>query len=151
VYTFRVATGSIRASDEDRERAAALLRAHYAAGRLDLAELERRLERAWVAVYRRDLRLLLCDLPLDLRARAVRGLYRVQRRALTVHAAIYGTTTTTAVGAWALAGGGGFWPAWIALPGALLLGWHAAGSRALRRTLEEGRRRRPELGSKRVA
>lgn len=146
------AKGSVRVSDADRERTAGLLRAHYAVGRLDLDELERRLERAWAAVYRRDLRALLRDLPLDLRMHAVRRFYRFQRQALNVHAALYGTASTAAVGTWTLADGGAFWPAWIALPGAVLLGWHAAGSRALRRTLEDDRRRaRPELGARRVA
>jgi Domain of unknown function (DUF1707) len=39
--------GSVRASDSDRERAVALLRRHYAAGRLTLAELESRTARAY--------------------------------------------------------------------------------------------------------
>jgi Domain of unknown function (DUF1707) len=39
----------VRASDEDRERTVAILREHWRAGRLTLAELETRSEEAWSA------------------------------------------------------------------------------------------------------
>ena len=138
MYGARICTGSIRASDYDRERTAEALRGHYAAGRLTLDELERRLAAVWSATYQRDLRALTADLPLDLRMRVGRGLYRAQHAALKVHAVGYTSTSGALIGSWALAGGGAFWPAWFAVPGAVLLGWHAAGSRALRRALERG-------------
>lgn len=40
---------AVRASDEDRERTVAILREHWGAGRLTLAELEARCEEAWGA------------------------------------------------------------------------------------------------------
>jgi hypothetical protein len=39
----------VRASDEDRERTVAILREHWQAGRLTLAEFEARCEEAWAA------------------------------------------------------------------------------------------------------
>jgi hypothetical protein len=55
--------GDLRASDRDRTQAADRLSAHAAAGRLDVDELETRLERAHAAVHLRELRALEADLP----------------------------------------------------------------------------------------
>ena len=56
-------TGPVRVGDADRERVAALLRDHAAAGRLDPDELEARLERAYAARYGSDLEAVLAELP----------------------------------------------------------------------------------------
>jgi hypothetical protein len=53
----------MRASDADRERAASLLREHHAAGRLDAAEFNDRLDQAFAARTMGDLDALLADLP----------------------------------------------------------------------------------------
>jgi len=53
----------IRTSDADRARAAAMLRAHFAAGRLDAAELDERLAAALNATTFGELRRVLADLP----------------------------------------------------------------------------------------
>jgi hypothetical protein len=53
----------LRASDADRNRAAAQLQAHFAAGRLTLSELDDRLTVALRAVTIGDLRRALADLP----------------------------------------------------------------------------------------
>jgi Domain of unknown function (DUF1707) len=53
----------IRASDADRDRAAALLREHHAAGRLSAAEFHDRLERAMEAATLGDIDNLMSDLP----------------------------------------------------------------------------------------
>jgi uncharacterized protein DUF1707 len=53
----------VRASDHDREAAVALLKAHYADGRLAEHELSWRSDAAYRAVGLRDLRLLISDLP----------------------------------------------------------------------------------------
>ena len=53
----------MRASDSDRERTASLLREHHAAGRLDAAEFNDRLDRAFEAKTMGDLDALLADLP----------------------------------------------------------------------------------------
>ena len=53
----------IRASDAERERAADALREHYAAGRLDAAELSERLDGMYKAKTVAELRRLSADLP----------------------------------------------------------------------------------------
>lgn len=53
----------LRVSDADRERVVELLRDHAAAGRLTLAELEQRAERAYTAISAAELAELLRDLP----------------------------------------------------------------------------------------
>jgi DUF1707 SHOCT-like domain len=54
---------NIRASDADRDRAAAALREHLAAGRLTVEEFGDRLERAFAARTLGDLEELMADLP----------------------------------------------------------------------------------------
>ncbi len=53
----------IRASDEDRDRAASLLREHHAVGRLTAEEFNERLDKAYAARTMGDLDALLADLP----------------------------------------------------------------------------------------
>jgi hypothetical protein len=53
----------MRASDEDRERTAALLREHHAVGRLTAEEFEDRIEGVFAARTHGDLDALLADLP----------------------------------------------------------------------------------------
>jgi Domain of unknown function (DUF1707) len=53
----------IRASDADRDRTAALLREHHAAGRLTVEEFNERLDKAYAAKTLGDLDELLADLP----------------------------------------------------------------------------------------
>ncbi len=54
---------SIRASDDDRERTAAALRDHYAAGRLTSEEFNERLDKTYAAKTLGDLADLKTDLP----------------------------------------------------------------------------------------
>lgn len=54
---------SLRASDEDRERVASVLRESYSHGRLDLEELQQRLDAAYAAKTVNDLTHLTADLP----------------------------------------------------------------------------------------
>jgi len=53
----------IRASDADRDRTAALLREHHAAGRLSADEFNERLDKAYAAKTLGELDQLLADLP----------------------------------------------------------------------------------------
>jgi hypothetical protein len=55
--------GEIRIGDAERERAAAVLGDHYAAGRLDHSEYAERLDAVWTARTRADLDVLFGDLP----------------------------------------------------------------------------------------
>lgn len=53
----------LRISDQDRERAAAAIREHYAAGRLDGGEFEERLQATYAARTQGELDALSADLP----------------------------------------------------------------------------------------
>jgi len=53
----------IRASDQDRDRTANLLREHHAVGRLDAEEFSERLDKVFVAKTMGDLEALTADLP----------------------------------------------------------------------------------------
>lgn len=55
--------GMLRIGDAERERAAAELGEHYAAGRLDAEEHSERLEQVWRARTQADLRPVFRDLP----------------------------------------------------------------------------------------
>ncbi|GAB7003660.1 hypothetical protein JCM18899A_11310 [Nocardioides sp. AN3] len=55
--------GDTRVGDAERERAAAVLGDHYAAGRLDHSEYAERLDAIWTARTRADLDILFHDLP----------------------------------------------------------------------------------------
>ena len=118
-------TRPVRASDSERERAARALRRHYAAGRLSLDELERRVTAASAAVTRTDLARLFSDLPRQHGAHAWRWFVRFNRLALRVHASGFALVNAGLIGIWALVGGGEFWPAWALVPGAGALGCHA--------------------------
>src|SRR2546423_187592 len=141
--------GYVRASDSDRERAVAVLRRHYALGRLTVAELESRVARAYGATWRGELRGLVRDLPFELpvdRARVARSMDRFQRGLFRVHAWCYASFNTVLVSTWAWGGGHGFfWPVLSILPRAALLAAHRRGSKAatrrLRRRRERSRRR----------
>ena len=54
---------TLRASDSDREEIVTELRSHGAAGRLEVEELEQRIESAYAARTHGDLQELLADLP----------------------------------------------------------------------------------------
>lgn len=56
-------SGETRIGDAERDRAAAALADHYAAGRLDHSEYSERLDAIWTARTRADLDVLFHDLP----------------------------------------------------------------------------------------
>lgn len=129
----------MRCSDAEREQAIRALHGHYADGRLETDELEERIARAHGAQWRGELAALGADLPRVSRARGKALARRVDRAALHAHAVGYTALNASLVGVWELAGGGAFWPAISLVPGTVLLGWHVAASRALRRRLGGGR------------
>ena len=127
----------IRASDAERERVATLLRGHAAEGRLDVDELEDRLQRAYGARTRGDLELLTADLPAttpraQVPAPAGRGNGFGLRERLGGYAAIM----VLLVVIWAATGADYFWPVWPAIGLAF-----AALSGAKRRVGHGGHRR----------
>lgn len=108
----------LRASDEQRDRAAAEVREHYAAGRLDDDELGERLDAIYHARTEEELRALRKDLPVlpaAQRAELAERRSHLQRR-LIQHTGealvpfLIGTVIWVASGA-----SGAFWPIWLAL------------------------------------
>ena len=145
----------IRASDDERERCAVALRVHYEAGRLHADELEERVGRAYVATTRAELALLLRDLPplptlasltAPRRSAFARTVDRVDRIMLRAHATAFGVTNGSFVAIWAAAGSDQFWPAWLLVPWAPLMAWHAASSWTVRRLVSRVPRRRITIG-----
>ena len=138
----------MRPSDEARQRAADALRAHYAAGRLDETQLERRVELAYAAATRADLKKLFRDLPWDPRSRArSEGFWSWQRGMLRTHAVAYAGVNGALVGIWALTGGGDFWPAETMAGWGVFLGGHWAILRSVRPSKKK--RERWRLGRRR--
>jgi hypothetical protein len=136
----------MRPSDEARQRAADALRTHYAEGRLDETELERRVERAYAARTRADLKSLFRDLPWNPRSRERSDrFWGFQRRLLRAHAAAYAGVNGALVGIWALTGGGEFWPAGSIAGWGAILGGHWAVARAVRKSREDSDRSRGRL------
>jgi hypothetical protein len=134
----------MRPSDEARESAADALRTHYAEGRLEDVELERRVELAYAASTRADLKALFRDLPWDPRSRArSERFWGFQRRLLRAHTAAYVMVNGLLVGIWALTGGGDFWPAGSIAGWGAFLGGHWALAFAVRRSREAGGRELP--------
>jgi hypothetical protein len=144
----------LRVSDEQRERAAAEIREHFAAGRLSDDELSDRVQAAYSARTEQELRTALADLPklpatpaeqkAELAAR--RGV--LQRRMLQEAGGGMGVfAVCTAI--WAASGASGqFWPIWVLLVCLIPLirnGWRLYGPapdlERVERELESRRRR----------
>jgi len=108
----------LRASDEQRERAAAEVREHYAAGRLDDDELSERLDAIYHARTEEELRALRKDLPVlpaSQRAELAERRAQLQRR-LIQHTGEALVPFLICTGIWVAAGASGaFWPIWVAL------------------------------------
>jgi Domain of unknown function (DUF1707) len=146
----------IRASDEDRDRAAALLREHHAVGRLDPEEFTERLDQVYQAKTVGQLDELLADLPaIDLYRLPDASLHGKNRQPVpgssSIGSAIAAGTSSrrgrlspswqaawaswlsvslVCIVIWALSGrDGSLWPLWVAGPwGAILLGRWLTGS-----------------------
>jgi hypothetical protein len=136
----------LRASDDDRDRAASLLREHHAAGRLTAEEFQERLDAAYQAKTVGDISKLLADLPsIDLYRlpdESMRRMAHASERPAAVPASSHGRLSPAWRGAWASwasvsmllfviwlitaisnHSANGLWFLWIAGPwGAILLG-----------------------------
>lgn len=164
---------TIRASDADRDRAAATLREHLAAGRLTIEEFDERLDKVYAAKTLGELAEVMTDLPAtDLEQLPSNSLDRSaaeprlpgRRSSPSIEAAQgrFSPAWRAAWGSWlaislflvviwlASGAGGGLWFLWVALAlGALLLGRWITGApaRSERRTAarrRDHRRRRDE-------
>jgi len=113
--------GNLRASDEQRERAAQDIRDHYAAGRLTDDELSERLQSAFSARTQGELSALLSDLPklpaspAQRKAELAERRGHLQRRMLQeAGGGLCGFAVCT--GIWVASGASGFfWPIFVAL------------------------------------
>ena len=107
----------LRVSDQDREQAASEIREHYAAGRLDSAEFEERVQAAYSARTQRELNAISADLPaLPPKPPTRTELVRQTLSASSVmgNAGAAGTLFLVCTGIWAITGAGGsFWPKWV--------------------------------------
>jgi hypothetical protein len=111
----------LRASDEDRDRAAAEIRAHFAAGRLTDDELHERIDAVYAARTHRELSDLRADLPALPPSRSQTREELAERRRHMRAELIQETTGAfvpfvicTAI--WAFSGADGdFWPIWVLL------------------------------------
>jgi hypothetical protein len=124
-----VADPRIRASDDDRDRTASLLREHHAAGRLTAEEFNDRLDGAFAAKTIGDLEELLSDLPaIDLYRLPDAGLSRRQPPGSSSHLAAMaaGGSPASPHGrfspAWQAA-----WGSWLSVSAVLIVIWVLAG------------------------
>ena len=124
----------IRASDTEREEAVNRLHAHAAAGRLDVDELEERIDAAYGARTRDELSTLFSDLP-DEKRRAVATR---RRRRFGAEWYPFVAVNLMLVVIWASTGMGYFWPIWPILGWGLPLwfGTKSCGSRRHRGRVE---------------
>jgi hypothetical protein len=102
-----------RASDEEREQIAQILRAAMTEGRLNLEEGEERLAAGYAAKFRDELAPLTADLPGEGRP-ALADTPEVKaffRRHLRRHASVVAVVAAALIGLWALSGAEFFWPA----------------------------------------
>jgi len=105
---------SVRASDADRERVAAIVSAAAGQGMLTLEEADERLARVYASRHVAELAPITADLPdagrrlapVDTGARAA------ARAAFTRHLTLYLVGVTVLVAIWAVTGSDFFWPAW---------------------------------------
>ena len=133
----------IRPSDEARSRAAKALRAHYAAGRLDEPELERRVELALAAQTRGELKALFRDLPWDPRSRdRANAFWTFHRNLFRAHGLAYVGINGLLVGIWAATGQGEFWPAGSIAGWGAAFGVHWMILRAMKRSAKQRQQRR---------
>ncbi len=111
----------LRASDEQRDRAAQDIREHFAAGRLSEDELDERVQAAYSAKTQQELDKLMADLPklpaspAQQKAELVERRRHLQRRLIQETgggAALFVVCTVI----WISSGASGqFWPIWVAL------------------------------------
>jgi hypothetical protein len=118
----------LRASDAERELAAAALREHAAEGRVTMEELDQRAQAAFAARTRKDLQALFEDLPGQLPDRPGRKL-QAKARAHSAHVRAYVLVSLGLVAIWALTGTGYFWPLWPIMGWGIGVASHTAGWR----------------------
>jgi hypothetical protein len=105
---------AVRASDADRERTAAQLSAHAAAGRLTPQELDERVEAAYAARTHGELDHLVADLPPAPASPEEAADRRIARARMAHRAGGAAITILVCIGVWLATGATGyFWPIWV--------------------------------------
>jgi len=126
----------LRASDQERDRAVAEIREHFAAGRLSEDELDERVAAAYAARTQRELGALRADLPAlpatraQERAALAQRRRQLQRRLLQETGGVLGAFLICTVIWLATGADGSFWPIWVGLAAAIGLvrnGWRLYG------------------------
>ena len=107
----------MRTSEAEREAVVEDLRRHASAGRLDLDELEQRVEAALGARTAADLAVLSDDLP------------ELPTSDFADHLRVFLAVNALLVAIWALTGAGYFWPVWPALGWGIAVTMHASAVR----------------------
>jgi hypothetical protein len=125
-------TQHLRISDQDRERTAAGIREHFAAGRLDNDEVEERIQAVYAARTRGELDAVMADLPSlpmsasEMRAVTAQRRTELSRRAMQEAGGSFAPFLVCTL-IWAASGTGTFfWPAFLLIaPVAMLarVGW----------------------------
>jgi hypothetical protein len=123
-----VPDATIRAGDAEREQAVATLREHAAHGRLDVEELDQRVQAAYSARTRGELGALLRDLPPLAAAPPARPARVDAESADAFKRQLVSTAVLILflIGIWAASGGGYFWPVWPMLGLGAAAGLHGA-------------------------
>jgi hypothetical protein len=111
----------LRVSDQEREEAAAAIREHYAAGRLDSAEFEERVQAAYSARTQSELSALSADLPaLPPKPPKPPTTMELARQSFNTSVLMRNASTGACAflcctGIWAVTGANGsdFWPKWV--------------------------------------
>ena len=111
----------IRASDAERERVATELREHAAEGRLDVDELDERLQQAYDARTRGDLKKLTADLPAAPPPKPSPPTVRERGWGLAERAGGYVGVMVILIIIWAVTGAGYPWFIWPAIGWGLAL------------------------------
>ncbi len=120
----------IRASDDDRDRTATLLREHHAAGRLDAEEFNERLDKTFAAKTVGELDELLADLPaIDLYRLPDQSLHRrpAHARPLSALAAAAAAGAPAAPARPALPAWQAAWGSWLSVSAVLIVIWALSG------------------------
>src|SRR4051794_16248190 len=126
----------LRASDQERDRAVAEIREHFAAGRLSEDELDERVAAAYAARTQRELGALRADLPALPATREQERAALAERRRKLQRRRLQGTrgplrAVVVCPAVWVGTGAeGSFWPIWVALAAAITLvrnGWRLYG------------------------
>lgn len=123
--------GNLRVSDKEREQVAAILREHYTAGRLDLAEFEDRTEKVYASRTYADLAELTRDLPVEPNRQDLPITQSERSSGSASFRELLGLALPMLflIAIWAVTGRGYFWPIWPLLCWGFVVGSYVLGTK----------------------